>query len=65
MTWIWNLDQNWIMAFNRGCLQWAIYSKSLQGTRYAIFLSKYSKWDFQDFENVEIKHEIHLSGLLN
>ena len=52
MTWIWNLDQNWIMAFNRGCLQWAVYSKSLQGTRYAIFLSKCSKWDFQDFENV-------------
>ena len=35
---------------NRGCLHCAILG--LQGKRYAIFPSKCSVWDFEDFKNV-------------
>ena len=45
---------------NRGCLHCAILKalhgfkgkKKPQGKRYAVFLSKCSKRDFQEFENV-------------
>ena len=50
--WIWNLDQNLIMALLVVTVFALCYSKSLQGKRLAIFSSKCLKWDFQDFENV-------------
>ena len=37
--------------------------KSIKG--YAIFSSKFLKWDFQDFQNVWKQDEIHQSSLLN
>ena len=57
---------------NRGYLHCAILAalhasqekRDLKG--YAVFSSKYSKWDFQDFQNVwKQPNEIHQSSLLN
>ena len=43
---------------NRNCLHCAIL-KACKGRDMQIFPSKYSKWDFTDFENVQVQHEIN------
>ena len=43
---------------NRNCLHCAIL-KACKGRDMQIFPSKYSKWDFKDFENVQVQHEIN------
>ena len=45
MTWKWNLDQNLIIAW----LFALCYFKSLQGKKYAVFLSKCVTWRFSRF----------------